>query len=31
MQDRVSLVRYFADMRKLVTMCYKLALEKEEL
>ncbi|CAD8147917.1 unnamed protein product [Paramecium octaurelia] len=31
MEDQVSLVRYFADVSKLVTICYKLSLEKQEL
>ncbi|CAD8051645.1 unnamed protein product [Paramecium primaurelia] len=31
MEDQVSLVRYFADVSKLVTICYKLSLEKQAL
>ncbi|CAK62461.1 unnamed protein product (macronuclear) [Paramecium tetraurelia] len=31
MEDQISLVRYFADVSKLVTICYKLSLEKQEL
>ncbi|CAD8069370.1 unnamed protein product [Paramecium sonneborni] len=30
-EDQVSLVRYFADVSKLVTICYKLSLEKQDL
>ncbi|CAD8062144.1 unnamed protein product [Paramecium sonneborni] len=31
MDDQVSLVKYFADVSKLVTICYKLSLEKQDL